>query len=93
MALDTLVDVDLAIADAVAMPMVRPSEIRIRAARLADLYEVQAQLFETARDQAGDQIPGIYVAACGHAAKKAREMAGFFRGQAESRRVKRARRP
>lgn len=93
MALDTLVDVDLAIADAVAMPMTKPSETRIRAARLADLYEVQAQLFEAARDAADDQIPGIYVSACGHAAAKARQTAAFFRTQAESRRVKRSRRP
>lgn len=90
MALDTLVDVDLAIADAVAMPMTKPSETRIRAARLADLYEVQAQLFEAARGAAGDLIPGIYVTACGHAAAKARSTAAFFRGQAESRRVRRS---
>lgn len=93
MSLDTLVDVDEAIAGVLAEPMpTKPSEVRIRAARLADLYEVQAQLFEAARDAAGDQIPGIYVSACGHAAAKARSTAAFFRGQAESRRVKRSRR-
>jgi hypothetical protein len=92
MALDTLVDVDLAIADAVAMPMTKPSEIRIRAGRLADLYDVQAQLFEAAQREAGDQIPGIYITACGHAAAKARATSAFFRGQAESRRVRRSRR-
>lgn len=91
MSLDTLVDVDTAIAEALAMPMAKPSETRIRASRLADLYDVQAQLFEAAQREAGDQIPGIYVAACGHAAAKARATAKFFRGQAESRRVRRAR--
>ena len=91
--LDTHVDVDLAIAEAEAMPMAPPSKCRIRAGRLADLYDVQAQLFEAAaRDgEKWDQIPGIYVAACGHAAAKARSTAAFFRGQAESRRVRRAR--
>lgn len=93
MALDTLVDVDLAIADLLAEPMPsKPSEVRIRAARLADLFDVQAQLFEAAQREAGDQIPGIYVSACGHAAAKARATAAFFRTQAESRRVKRAKR-
>jgi hypothetical protein len=92
MALDTLVDVDLAITKAVAMPMNPPSKYRIRAGILADLYEVQAQLFEAAQREASDQIPGIYVAACGHAAVKARSTAGLFRREAESRRVKRARR-
>lgn len=91
MSLDTLVDVDEAIARAEAMPMGKPSEVRTRAATLADLYEIQAQLFEAARDAAGDQIPGIYVAACGHAALRARCQVRFFRGQAESRRVRRTR--
>lgn len=92
MSLDTLVDVDEAIAAVLAEPMpTKPSQVRIRASRLADLYEVQAQLFEAAGREAGDQIPGIYVAACGHAANKARATAAFFRTQAESRRVRRRR--
>lgn len=91
MSLDTLVDVDEAIARAEAMPMRPPSKARARAGILADLYEVQAQLFEAAQREAGDQIPGIYVAACGHAALRARNQVTFFRGQAESRRVRRTR--
>jgi len=92
MALDTLVDVDAAIARAEAMPMRPPSALRIRAATLADLYEIKAQLFEAARDNAGDQIPQVFLTACGYAAQLARNTSNFFRGQAESRRVKRARR-
>lgn len=92
MSLDTLADVDAAIARAEALPMGKPSEVRIRAATLADLYEVQARLFEEARDAAGDQIPAVFLAACGYAARLSRNTSAFFRGQAESRRVKRARR-
>lgn len=91
MSLDTLMDVDEAIARAEAMPMGKPSEVRIRAATLADLYEIQAQLFEAARDAAGDQIPSIFLTACGCAATLSRNTASFFRGQAESRRVRRTR--
>lgn len=91
MSLDTLVDVDAAIARAEALPMGKPSEVRIRAATLADLYEIQAQLFEAARDAAGDQIPSIFLTACGRAATLSRNTASFFRGQAESRRVRRTR--
>jgi hypothetical protein len=91
MALDTLADVDAAIARAEAMPMKPPSQLRIRQATLADLWEVKAQLFEAARDNAGDQIPQVFLIACGYAAQLARRQVVFFRDQATSRRVKRAR--
>jgi len=88
--LQTLSEVDDAIARATALPMSKPSQTRIRAATLADLYEIRAELFEAAGRAAPDSVPGIYVSACEYAALKARETASFFRGQAESRRVKRA---
>jgi hypothetical protein len=67
----------------------KPVERRVRAARLADLYEIRAQLWRElgvkVRGRLVLRIPDEYATACAVAEKHDRGQVTFFRGMAGSR--------
>jgi hypothetical protein len=82
--LTTMEQVEAAVRDALVMPMNPAKARRKRAARLADLLDMQAQLY---REAIGAQVdvPTIYRAACELAASRLTERSAFFRREAGSR--------
>lgn len=65
----------------------KPAERKLRASRLADLYEVRASMWRELGPAAdlSDAIPDAYRAACAVAEKHDRGQVVFFRGQAGAR--------
>lgn len=83
--IETLNDVNLAILDAVALPMTPPKAKRLRAARLADLHEIRARMFHDAGVNADDLVPEIFRHAANQAAGRDTDRANFFRTIASGR--------
>jgi hypothetical protein len=83
--IETLSDVNLAIIDAIALPMHPAKARRVRAARLADLHEIRARMFREAGEAADDLVPEIYKHACNMAAGRDADRAMFFRCEAGAR--------
>lgn len=77
--IETLNDVNLAIVDALALPMHPPKARRARAYRLADLHEIRARMFHEAGTQADDLVPDIYKHAANLAAKRDMDQANWWR--------------
>jgi hypothetical protein len=83
--IETLNDINLAIVEAVALPMSPLKAKRLRAARLADLHEMRARVFADAGKAAGDLVPDVYKHAANMAAKRDMDQVRFFRTQAGAR--------
>lgn len=67
--LETMEQIEAAVRDALAMPMYPVKARRERARRLADLFDMAAQLYREAA-KAQVEVPDIYRAACYLAAER-----------------------
>lgn len=83
--IQNLNDVNLAIMDALALPMHPAKAKRTRAAQLADLHEIRARMFHDAGTTADDLVADIYKHAANLAAKRDMDQARWWRTQAGSR--------
>jgi hypothetical protein len=73
--------------DGAELRAMKPAERRIRASRLADLFEIRARYWHELNVNAHrvDTIPGVYGAACALAERSDRDSARFWRTQAGAR--------
>lgn len=73
--------------DGVEFRTLKPAQRRIRAARLADLFEIRARYWHELNVSAHhtDTIPGVYGFACALAERSDRDSARFWRTQAGAR--------
>lgn len=78
--LETMEQVEAAVRDALAMPMYPAKARRARARRLADLFDMQAQLYREAADAQVD-VPDIYRAACLLAADRMKSKSNTFQDE------------
>ena len=83
--IENLNDVNLAIVDALALPMHPAKAKRLRAAQLADLHEIRALMFHDAGTTADDREADIYKHAANQAAHRDMDRAAFFRHEAGGR--------
>lgn len=83
--IETLNDVNLAIVDALALPMHPAKAKRIRAAKLAELHEIRARMFHDAGTKADDLVADIYKHAANQAAKRDMDQVKFWRTEAGAR--------
>jgi len=83
--LETMEQVEAAVREALAMPVYPRKAEKARAARLADLFDMQAQLYREAGEQAPAETPEVYRAACFVAASSFESRSKQFRRTAGAR--------